>query len=144
MKWAALIAWIITAGGGFVLMGLWLKHGGTRQQAQGGDRIRPPMLFSHFGLAAGGLVAWIAYVVSDVDALAWASLAALVAVVLLGFAMFAVWLRRRRAPSAPVRAGGGDAEPAEQRFPVPIVAVHGLLGATTLVLVALAAAGVGE
>lgn len=143
MKWAALIAWVITAGGGFVLMGLWLKHGGTRQQAQGGDRIRPPALFSHSGLAAGGLVAWIAYVASDVDALAWASLAALVAVVLLGFAMFAVWLRRRRTASAPAHARG-DAEPAEQQFPVPIVALHGLLGAATLVLVALAAAGVGE
>lgn len=143
MRWAALIAWIVTAGGGFVLLGLWLKHGGTRQQGQAGDRIRPPVLFSHFALAVGGLVAWIIYVASDTDALAWASLAALVAVALLGFAMFAVWLRRRRTASAPAHAGG-DAEPAEQHFPVPIVALHGLLGAATLVLVALAAAGVGE
>jgi hypothetical protein len=36
-----------------------------------------------------------------------------------------------------------DGEAAEQRFPVPIVGLHGLLAATTLVLVFLAAAGVG-
>jgi hypothetical protein len=33
--------------------------------------------------------------------------------------------------------------PAEQHFPVPIVAVHGLIAATTLVLVLLAALDVG-
>jgi hypothetical protein len=27
MDWAALISWIVTAGGGFVLLGLWLRHG---------------------------------------------------------------------------------------------------------------------
>jgi hypothetical protein len=33
--------------------------------------------------------------------------------------------------------------PAEQHFPVPIVGVHGLIAATTLVLVLLAALDVG-
>ena len=33
--------------------------------------------------------------------------------------------------------------PAEQHFPVAVVAAHGLAAATTLVLVLLAAAGVG-
>lgn len=31
MAWAALISWFITAGGGFVLLGLWLRHGAEPQ-----------------------------------------------------------------------------------------------------------------
>jgi hypothetical protein len=34
--------------------------------------------------------------------------------------------------------------PAEQHFPVPVVAAHGLLAVTTVVLVFLAAVGVGD
>ena len=44
MKWAALIAWVITAGGGFVLLSIWLMRGGMRQQQEAGNRIRPPLI----------------------------------------------------------------------------------------------------
>src|SRR5438094_5737398 len=71
MKWAALIAWVITAGGGFVLLSIWLMRGGMRQQQEAGNRIRPPLILSHFLLAAGGLVVWIIYLINDKDALAW-------------------------------------------------------------------------
>ncbi len=40
MKWAALIAWVITAGGGFVLLSIWLMRSGMRQQQDAGGRIR--------------------------------------------------------------------------------------------------------
>jgi hypothetical protein len=36
MEWAALISWIVTAGGGFVLFSLWLRHGGMRQRNPAG------------------------------------------------------------------------------------------------------------
>jgi hypothetical protein len=142
MKWAALIAWVITAGGGFVLFSIWLMRGGMRQQQEAGNRIRPPLILSHFLLAAGGLVVWIIYLVADKDALAWIALAILAVVALLGWTMFAIWLRRRQA-----RAGGADITapgvPAEQHFPVAVVALHGLLAVTTVVLVLLTALGVG-
>lgn len=141
MKWAALIAWVITAGGGFVLLGIWLPRGGMRQQ-EGRDRIRPLLIMSHFLLAATGLVLWIIYVVADSDALAWIAFVLLLVVALLGFTMFAIWLRRRRAAGGPAGAVTVDT-PAEQHFPVSIVALHGLLAAATLVLVLLTAAGVG-
>lgn len=145
MEWAALIAWVVTAGGGFILLGIWLKNGGLAQQTQPGQRIRPPLLFSHFGLAALGLVAWIIYVATDSDVLAWISFVALLVIATLGFTMFAIWLRRRRAPAAAAApATGMTVEPAEQRFPTAIVGLHGLLGATTLVLVFLTAVGVGD
>lgn len=140
MKWAALIAWVATAGGGFVMLGIWLRNGGPGQQTQPGQRIRPPLIFSHFGLAAAGLVLWIIYVASESDTLAWIAFVALVPVALLGFAMLAIWIQRRQGASS----GSADGEPAEQRFPVPIVIGHGLLAVTTVVLVLLTAAGVGS
>jgi hypothetical protein len=54
--------------------------------------------------------------------------------------MFAIWLRRRQAHAAEAAT---PSTPAEQHFPVPIVGLHGLLAATTLVLVLLTAIGVG-
>jgi manganese efflux pump family protein len=140
MEWAALISWIVTAGGGFVLLALWLRHGGMRQR-QPGRQIRPPLILSHFALAATGLVLWIIYVFSDSDALAWIAFAILVLVAVLGWTMFAIWWQRRqaRAAAAPASTPG---LPAEQRFPASIVALHGLLAVTTVVLVFLAAIGV--
>ncbi len=142
MKWAALIAWVITAGGGFVLLSIWLMRGGMRQQQEAGNRIRPPLILSHFLLAAGGLVVWIIYLINDKDALAWIAFAILAVVAVLGWTMFAIWFRRRQA-----RAGGAEIAapgvPAEQQFPVSVVTLHGLLAVTTVVLVLLTALGVG-
>ena len=56
MKWAALIAWVVTAGGGFVLLTIWLSRGGMRQKAEAGTKIRPPLILSHFLLADGELI----------------------------------------------------------------------------------------
>jgi hypothetical protein len=125
---AALIAWIVTAGGGFVMLGIWLTRGGRRPD---GTRLAPALVFGHFALAAIGLVLWIIYLVAGGEALAWLSFALLLLVALLGFSMFAKWLSSRRE------------QVAEARFPVPIVFGHGLLGAITLVLVLLAAIDAG-
>ena len=137
MKWAALIAWLITAGGGFVLLAIWFSRGGMRQARESGARIRPPLILGHFALAATGLVLWIIYLASDSDALAWIAFVLLLIVAALGFTMLAIWLQQRRGET------GTASRPAEQNFPVPIVALHGLLAATTLVLVFLTAVGVG-
>jgi hypothetical protein len=140
MEWAALITWIVTAAGGFVLLAIWLREGGMRQgAAAGGRRIKPGLILGHFALAATGLVLWIIYVASDSDALAWIAFILLLIVALLGFTMFGIWSKQRR--------GGAVAEPAdaaERHFPVPVVVLHGLLAATTLVLVFLATIGVGS
>jgi hypothetical protein len=143
MKWAALITWVLTAGGGFVLLAIWLSRGGMHQQAERGNRIRPPLIMSHFLLAAAGLVLWIVYVADGKRTLAWIAFAALLVVAVLGFTMFAIWLRRRQGRGAVAEAVTPDT-PAEQHFPVAVVGLHGLLAATTLVLVLLTAAGVGS
>jgi hypothetical protein len=140
MKWVALATWVLTAGGGFVMLGLWLQHGGMESSHEPGDRIRVRQLFTHFGLAATGLVIWIVYVASDADALAWIAFALLLIVALLGFGMLVIWLRARQ--QQPAVANPHD-PPAERHFPTPVVGAHGVLAATTLVLVLLVAAGVG-
>jgi hypothetical protein len=138
MSIAALITWVLTAGGGFVLLVPWLKNGGMAQRGKG--RIRPALILTHFALAAGGLVLWIIYVANDSSTLAWVAFGLLVVVALIGFTMFGIWLSQRSGAGA---AAAAEARPAEQRFPTSIVGLHGLLAATTLVLVFLAAAGVG-
>ena len=143
MKWAALITWVLTAGGGFVLLSIWLMRGGMRQQQEAGsNRIRPPLILSHFLLAAGGLVVWIIYLVADKDVLAWIAFAILAVVAVLGWTMFAIWLRRRQARTGVAETAAPGA-PAEQHFPVSIVGLHGVLAVTTVVLVLLTALGVG-
>ena len=142
MKWAALIAWVLTAGGGFILLTIWLARGGMQQGREGGGRIRPPLILSHFLLAATGLVIWIVYLWKDKDVLAWIAFAILAVVAALGWTMFAIWLRRRQARGAIAEAVSPDT-PAEQHFPVSIVGLHGVLAVTTVVLVFLTAVGVG-
>jgi hypothetical protein len=134
MAVAALVTWLITAGGGFVMLGIWLSKGGHRPGS--GSRLAPGLVFGHFGLAVAGLLLWIGYLVSDEAGLAWAAFIVLLPVALLGFTLLFRWLPARRAVSA---EGNVDS-----RLPVPVVAAHGLFAATTLVLVLLAALGAGE
>jgi hypothetical protein len=136
---AALITWIVTALGGFVLLGTWLSRGGMREA--GASRFPPGLILGHFLLAATGLVLWIVYLATDSETLSWVAFALLLVVALLGFTMAARWLQGRRVA---VGAGAGAAVPAEQHFPVAVVVLHGLLAATTLVLVLLTALGAGD
>jgi hypothetical protein len=142
MSVAALIVWIITAGGGFYLLGTWIAKSGHKP---GGSKFPPGLIFGHFGLAAAGLVLWIIYLITDAQILAWISLVLIVLIALLGFTMFARWLptyRRASGGGAAVTAtsGAGQATAvAESHFPVVVVAAHGALAVATLVLVLLTA-----
>lgn len=163
MNIAALITWLITAAGGFYLLGTWLARGGARQQQARTTRFPASVIFGHFLLAAAGLVVWIIYVAVHKTPLAWAAFIILLPVALLGFTMFARWIGVYRGtgggnrgipatPTGAMAAGGArtaaataaaEEVPAERYLPVAIVAAHGLLAATTLVLVLLTAIGIG-
>ena len=134
MEWAALITWVATAGLGFFMLAIWLSRGGMKQSTG----IKPFLILSHFGLAATGLVIWIAYLASDNDTLAWIAFVILALVALLGWTMFAVWYQRRQA-RGPVTEVVDLATPAEQHFPVSVIALHGVLAVTTVLLVLLTA-----
>jgi manganese efflux pump family protein len=152
MAVAALVTWIVTAVGGFVLLGTWLARGGARESTTtvaassraGGStsapetaptRLSPPLIFGHFLLAATGLVVWIVYLATDNDTLAWIALALLVPVAVLGFTMLARWLADGRATTLANRP--------ESHFPVAVVAGHGLFAVATVLLVLLTVLGVG-
>ena len=132
MQWAALVAWLLTAFGGATMLVQWLRHGGASQR----EGIRAPRLLAHAGLAVLGLAFWIAFLVSDESALAWAAVALLLVVGLIGTAMFASWIRGRNRLDH-------TAVPAETGFPLPIVLGHGVLALATLTLAVLAAARIG-
>jgi hypothetical protein len=150
MNVAALIAWIVTALGGFYLLATWVSRGGLRQGQSGVTRLHPSLVFGHFLLAAAGLIVWIVFLIAGSKPLAWVAFIILVPVALLGFTMFARWLGvvRARVPVAapasgpPSAVAEGGLVPAERHLPVPVVVGHGLLAAATLVLVLLAALGV--
>ncbi|MGH3777948.1 MAG: hypothetical protein ACRDRR_19815 [Pseudonocardiaceae bacterium] len=144
---AALVAWVVTALGGFVMLGQWISRGGLRQQRSGTTRFPAGLMFSHFGLAAGGLVVWIAYLLTGQDRLAWVAFVLLIPVALLGFIMLIRWIpvyrgRTVAAGSAAASSGPAEAEPAERHLPVPVVIGHGLFAVVTVVLVLLTALGV--
>jgi hypothetical protein len=139
---AALVTWILTAGGGSVLLTTWLTRrrapigsavgAGGGESMNGGSRLPAPLVFGHAGLAALGLVLWIIYIANDSQALGRITALVIVVVAVLGFTMLGRWL-----------SGGGprhvDAdERPENNFPLPVVAAHGLFAAVTLVLVLLA------
>lgn len=137
MAIAALITWLLTAAGGFVLLTTWISKGATRQP--GTTHLPPPVVFGHFILAVAGLIVWIIYLFADKDALAWTAFILLLPVALLGLFMFTRWL-----PVYRDRATSGTQEAAESHFPVAVVAGHGVFAVTTVVLVLLTALGVGE
>ena len=136
MDVAALILWILTAAGGFVLLGTWLTRGGLRGEGAP-SRFPPALILGHFLLAAAGLVLWIVYLAAGGSALAWAAFVLLLAAALGGFVMFARWLAGRS------EAATADRRPPEQHFPVAVVGLHGVLAAVTLVLVLLSALQAG-
>ena len=141
MEWAALITWVVTALFGFTMLVIWLRHGGMQQR---GGKIPPWLILSHFTLAASGLVVWIIFLATDTDVLAWIALAALAVVASLGWTMFFGLARQKSAGATvpletpPVPAG------TEPRFPLPVVALHGLFAVTTVLLVFLTAIDVGD
>ncbi|WP_433496330.1 hypothetical protein ACQP1K_15130 [Sphaerimonospora sp. CA-214678] len=136
MDIAALVTWLITALGGFYMLGIWISRGGTRG---GVSRLPVPVVLGHFALAAVGLIVWIVYLIMGGTALAWTAFVLLVPVALLGFIMFARWIPQRRA----AQATDGRHASAERGFPVPVVVGHGLFAVATVVLVLLSALGAG-
>jgi hypothetical protein len=126
---AALATWLLTAVGGFILLGTWIAKGGLRNPS----RLSPAVVFGHFALAAAGLVVWIIYLLSDTKGLAWTGLVLLLPVAVLGFVSFVRWI--------PVYRSAEQA-PAEKHFPVVVVGAHGVFAVATVVLAALTAFGV--
>ena len=144
MAIAALITWLITAGFGSWMLSTWIRRGGLRGgTGNAGSHLPAARVFSHFLLAAAGLVLWIVYLWLGGSTLAWIAFADLVLVALLGGLMVARWSKdRRRGPGSAGAGSSESAQLAEQHIPVLAVTLHGVFATTTLVLVLLSALGV--
>jgi len=142
---AALITWVLTAGGGFVLLATWIAKGGVRQPRT--SHFPPALVFGHLVLAAAGLIVWIIYLITKSNGLAWTGFVLLIPVALLGSTMLARWIPTYRGrvsvPANTAPAATPVDAPAERHFPVPVVAAHGLVAVATVVLVLLTALQVG-
>ncbi len=100
MEIAALATWLVTAAVGFFMLMRWIRRGGLRSAPGAATHFPPALVFTHFGLAAGGLVVWIAYLVTDSSLLAWAAFADLVLVAMLGGLLVRRWTIDGRAAMA--------------------------------------------
>ena len=148
MSIAALVTWVITAGFGFFMLIRWATRGGVRKVDGAETHLPPVRVFTHFGLAAAGLIVWIIYLVTGATLLAWIAVADLVLVAILGVVMARQWAKDGRAAMATATAGAvrsdaGGVDLAEQHIPRAPVVLHGIFAVSTLVLVLFTALGIG-
>jgi hypothetical protein len=140
MTFAGLFTWVATVLVGLLLFVIWLIEYDRDFQSGTATRLPVPVISAHALLGIGGLLAWGFYLVTNDDPLAWATVADLGIVVLLGLLMAARWVRVYRAFAAP---GSSQHKiisvPPERHFPVPVVVIHGVFAGATLVLVVSAA-----
>lgn len=156
---AALIVWFVTALGGLYMLAVWLIENDATRQGNSASRLPLPVILAHVTLAVTGLLAWVGYLVTDREVLAWTAVAILAGIALLGLTMFARWIPVYRmagdeasVPVAAMAAAGARGapgwaprreQPAEGSFPLVIVLAHGVFAVFTVVLVVLTALGVG-
>jgi hypothetical protein len=133
---------MVTILGGLVLLVIWIVEYDSEFQSAAATRLPVPVISAHALLGMGGLELWVGYLVLNEKRLAWAAVAVLGTVAVLGLIMAARWIRVYRAFTAPGPSlTRRIAVPAERNFPLPVVVAHGILAVTTLVLVLLTALG---
>ena len=143
MSVAALFTWIFTILAGLILLVIWIIEYDPEFQSATATRLPVPVISTHALLGLGGLMLWIGYLLEDQQQLAWASVAALGTVASLGLIMAARWFRVYRAVVDPGPSLTRQMPvPPERNFPLPVVAIHGILAVTTLILVLFTALGV--
>jgi manganese efflux pump family protein len=138
MSIAALITWLTTVLVGLVLLIIWLMEYDREFQSAAATRLPVPVISAHALLGIGGLLVWGLYLIGDDERLAWGTIADLGVVVLLGLIMAARWIGVYRGYAAPDSSlSTVITVPPERHFPRSVVAIHGILAASTLVLVVL-------
>lgn len=107
---ATLVTWLIAGAAGIYMFGTWRFHGGPGDQRARGDGLPPVVIFSHLGFGALGLLAWVSYVVTGWDWLAWTGVGLLMPGIGLGICTVTVW---GPYPAPPPVVGGMLAAPPE-------------------------------
>jgi hypothetical protein len=136
MSAAALFTWMATILAGLVLLVIWLMEYDRDFQSGATTRLPVPVISGHALLGVGGLMVWGFYLVTDNDPLAYATVADLGVVAVLGLIMAARWITVYRAYATPAASSTRViAVPPERHFPRPIILIHGILAVVTIGLV---------
>lgn len=136
MSTAALFTWIGTVLAGMILLVIWLMEYDSDNRAVAASRLPVVVVSVHALLGVVGLLVWGFYLFTDEDQLAWASVAGLGVIVLLGLLMVGRWIGVYRAYAAPSSSPSRlITVPPERHFPRPVVILHGAFALATVVLV---------
>lgn len=110
MAIAALICWLLAGAAGIYMFGTWLSSGGPGHQRSRRDGLPPAVIFTHLSFGALGLVAWVSYLLTGQDWLAWTGVGLLMPGIGLGICTVTLWAPY---PTPPGRAApaAGDAGP---------------------------------
>ena len=123
MALAALACWLLAGAAGLYMFGTWLSSGGPGHQRSRRDGLPPAVIFTHLGFGALGLVAWVSYVVTGLDWLAWTGVGLLMPGIGLGICTVTLWAPYPTppGPGGPVTddAGPGGAGPASGMLAAP-------------------------
>jgi hypothetical protein len=141
MSLMALTFWLLTAVGGFYMMGVAARTGNTRSGATE-SHLPSFVIFTHMALAMTGLAVFAIYMGTAADGLAWGALVILALVASSGLHMFFKWKKDRRGSEAEVARNRERL--AEQQIPSPVVLIHGVTAFATIVLLLLTALKVGN
>jgi hypothetical protein len=145
MSVAALFAWMVTISAGLILLIIWIIEYDPEFQSAAATRLPVPVISAHALLGMFSLMLWIGYLLVGKEPLAWATIAALGTVAVLGLSMAARWIGVYRAFADPGPSfTRSSAAPPERSFPLPVVVIHGIVAVTTLVLVLFTALGAGR
>lgn len=123
MALAALACWLLAGAAGIYMFGTWLSSGGPGHQRSRRDGLPPAVILTHLGFGALGLVAWVGYLLTGQDWLAWTGVGLLMPGIGLGICTVTLWAPYPTppGPGAPVTddAGPGGAGPASGMLATP-------------------------
>jgi hypothetical protein len=91
MAVAALVSWLLAGAAGIYMFRTWLYRGGPGQQHARSDGLPPAVIFAHLGFGALGFVAWVSYLVTGWDWLAWTGVGLLMPGIGLGICTVTLW-----------------------------------------------------
>src|SRR5215471_16526718 len=91
MAIATLVCWLLAGAAGIYMFSTWLSSGGPGHQRSRRDGLPPAVIFTHLSLGALGLVAWVCYLATGLDALAWTGVGLLMPGIGLGICTVTLW-----------------------------------------------------
>jgi hypothetical protein len=107
---ATLVTWLIAGAAGIYMFGTWFSRGGPGDQRARGDGLPPAVIFTHLGAGALGFAAWVSYLLTGQDWLAWTGVGLLMPGIGLGICTVTLWAPYP-APPGPGGQAAGDAGP---------------------------------